>query len=165
MDMSMVLTEHAPKTGNPGLTGELAKVLARIGRGLRYRTRAVRDALEVTPSESDLLRLLERKPGIRVQDAAIELGVASNSVSTLVKQLTRTGLVQRGSDPLDGRVAHLWLTPLSEEWVTRLGSAREAAIGRALVSLDDADRAAIEAAVPAMARLAKAIKSPESSAK
>jgi DNA-binding MarR family transcriptional regulator len=157
--MSMVIQEPAPRTGNPGLTAELARVLARIGRGLRYRTRAVREALEVTPSEVDLLRLLDRKPGIRVQDAAVELGVASNSVSTLVRQLTRAGLVQRVSDPLDGRAAHLRLTPQSEEWVTRLGSAREAAIGRALVSLDDADRATIEAAVPALARLAKAIAS------
>jgi len=162
--MSIALNEPAPRTGNPGLTAELAKVLARIGRGLRYRTRAVREALEVTPSEVDLLRLLDRKPGIRVQDAAVELGVASNSVSTLVGQLTRAGLVQRVSDPLDGRAAHLWLTPQSEAWVTRLGSAREAAIGRALVSLDDADRAAIEAAVPALVRLAKAIASTGSQA-
>jgi DNA-binding MarR family transcriptional regulator len=161
--MSIAVNETPPRTGNLSLTAELARILARIGRGLRYRTRAVREALEVTHSEADLLRLLERKPGIRVQDAAIELGVASNSVSTLVKQLSRAGLVQRASDPLDGRAAHLWLTPLSEEWVTRLGSAREAAIGRALISLDDADRAAIEAAAPAMARLAKAIATPAGS--
>jgi len=160
--MSMTLTEPAPRSAS--LTVELAKVLARIGRGLRYRTRAAREALEVTHSESDLLRLLDRKPGIRVQDAALELGVASNSVSTLVKQLTRTGLVQRASDPLDGRAAHLWLTPLSEEWVTRVGNAREAVIDRALQALDEVDRAAIEAAVPAMGRLAKAIKSTESAA-
>jgi DNA-binding MarR family transcriptional regulator len=154
----MTIAEPAPRTAT-SLTVELAKVLARIGRGLRYGTRAATEALEVTHSESDLLRLLDRKPGIRVQDAALELGVASNSVSTLVKQLTRAGLIRRVSDPLDGRAAHLWLTPLSEEWITRVGNAREAVIGRALVSLDEADRAAIEAAVPAMGRLAKAIKS------
>src|ERR1700686_4354176 len=156
--MSMTLQEPAPRTAS--LTTELAKVLARIGRGLRYRTRAASEALEVTHSEADLLRLLDRRPGLRVQDAALDLGVASNSVSTLVKQLTRSGLVQRASDPLDGRAAHLRLTPLAEEWVTRVGNAREAAIGRALESLDEADRVAIEAAVPAMARLANAIKNP-----
>src|SRR3981081_4446568 len=106
--MSMAVTEPTPKTTN--LTPELSRVLARVGRGLRYRTRAAREALEVSQSEADLLRLLDRRPGIRVQDAAVELGVASNSVSPLVKQLTRSGLVQRASDPLDGRAAHLWLT-------------------------------------------------------
>jgi DNA-binding MarR family transcriptional regulator len=154
--MSVELHELRPTTKS--LTVELSRVLGRIGRGLRYRTRAARETLEVTQSENDLLRLLERHPGIRVQDAALDLGVASNSVSTLVKQLSRSGLVQRASDPLDGRAAHLWLTPLAEEWITRVGNAREAAIGRALESLDGADREAIEAAVPAMGRLAKAIK-------
>ena len=149
------LEPPAPSTA--ALKSELARVLARIGRGLRYRTRAAREALEVTHSEADLLRLVGRQPGIRVQDAAVELGVAPNSVSTLVTQLTRSGLVQRVSDPLDGRAAHLWLTPQSEAWVSRLGSAREAAIDRALVSLDDVDRAAIQAALPALARLAEAI--------
>jgi DNA-binding MarR family transcriptional regulator len=139
------------------LTAELAKVLARIGRGLRYRTRAVREALDITHSEGELLRLLDRRPGIRVQDAAIELGIASNSVSTLVKGLTRNGLVQRASDPLDGRAACLWLTPLSGDWVTRIGSAREQAIDRALDSLDASERAALEAAVPAMVHLSKTI--------
>src|SRR5579859_7172294 len=152
--MSMALTDAAPPTA---LTTELAKVLARLGRGLRYRTRAVRQALDITYSEGELLRLLERRPGIRVQDAAVELGIASNSVSTLVKQLARTGLVQRASDPLDGRAACLWLTPLSTEWVTRIGSAREQAIERAMEALDDDERAALSAALPAMVRLSKAI--------
>jgi DNA-binding MarR family transcriptional regulator len=152
----MTLTDAAPLAA---LSPELAKVLARIGRGLRYHTRAVREALDITHSEGELLRLVERRPGIRVQDAAIELGIASNSVSTLVTQLTRSGLVQRASDPLDGRAACLWLTPQSEEWVTRIGSAREAAISRALESLDDAERATLQAALPAMVRLSKAIAS------
>src|SRR6266702_7886778 len=137
--MSMVVTDAAPP--NAALTGELDKVLARIGRGLRYRTRAVREALDITHSEGDLLRLLERRPGIRVQDAATELGIASNSVSTLVTQLSRNGLVERASDPLDGRAACLWLTPLSQDWVTRIGSAREQAIGRALDTLEGSERA------------------------
>ena len=150
----MAVSDAAPQVA---LTVELAKVLARIGRGLRYRTRAVREALDITQSEGELLRLLERRPGIRVQDAAIELGIASNSVSTLVKQLTRGGLVQRASDPLDGRAACLWLTPLSQDWVTRIGSAREEALARALDSLDEPERKALEAAVPAMVHLSKVI--------
>ena len=117
----------------------------------------MREALDITQSEGELLRLLDRRPGIRVQDAAVELGIASNSVSTLVKGLTRNALVQRASDPLDGRAACLWLTPLSRDWVTRIGSAREQAIDRALDSLDASERAALEAAVPAMVHLSKTI--------
>ncbi len=150
----MVVTDAAPAAALPA---ELAKVLARIGRGLRYRTRAVREALDVTQSEGELLRLLERRPGIRVQDAAPGLGIASNSVRTLVTRLSRNGLVQRASDPLDGRAACLWLTPQSQDWVARIGSAREEALAKALASLGEAERKALEAAVPAMVHLSKAI--------
>ena len=139
------------------LTVDLAKVLSRIGRGLRYHTRAAREALDITQSEGELLRLVDRRPGLRVQDAATELGIASNSVSTLVRQLTRAGLLERSADPLDGRAACLRLTASASEWVTQLGNAREQTIDRALAALDEQDRQQLEAAIPAMKRLAKAI--------
>jgi DNA-binding MarR family transcriptional regulator len=148
----MVLT---PAT--TGLTVDLAKVLSRIGRGLRYHTRAAREALDITQSEGELLRLVDRRPGLRVQDAATELGIASNSVSTLVRQLTRAGLLERSAHPLDGRAACLRLTPSASEWVTQLGNAREQTIDQALAALDEQDRLQLEAAIPAMKRLAKAI--------
>ena len=147
----------APARDTPTLTAELANVLGRIGRGLRYHTRAARESLDITHSEGELLRLLAHKSGIRVHDAALELGVASNSVSTLVKQLNRAGLVERTTDPLDGRAACLRLTPLALDWVRQVGNAREQAIERALASLDDSDRGLLEAAVPAMKRLARAM--------
>ena len=139
------------------LTAELANVFGRIGRGLRYRTRAAREALDITHSEGELLRLVGRQPGIRVQDAALDLGVASNSVSTLVKQLNRVGLVDRSTDPLDGRAVCLRLSPLAQEWVNQLGNAREQAIDRGLAALDDENRRVLEAAMPSLKRLAKAL--------
>jgi DNA-binding MarR family transcriptional regulator len=135
----------------------LAKAFGRINRALRYRTRAAHEALGVTDSESELLRLLRRQPGLRVQDAALELGVASNSVSTLVKQLTRSGLVQRTTDPQDARAAHLRLTPQAESWLQGLRSTREDAVAAAFDSLSEPDRATIEAATPALRKLAEAL--------
>ncbi|TME31595.1 MAG: MarR family transcriptional regulator [Chloroflexi bacterium] len=158
---SSTATQAPPHTAS--LTSELAKVLGRIGRGLRYHTRVEREALDLTHSEAELLRLVDRAPGIRVQDAAVELGVASNSVSTLVKQLNRAGLVERATDPLDGRAVCLRLTPLAREWVTQVGNAREQAIQRALLELGDEERETLEAALPAIKRLAKALSNKSSS--
>jgi DNA-binding MarR family transcriptional regulator len=141
------------------LAPQLSKLLGKVGRALRSRTRAAQDALGLTASEAELLRLVGRHPDINVQAAAAELGVASNSVSTLVKQLTRHNLLLRGSDPLDGRVACLRLTPQAEAWLAEVGSAREAALARALERLEPADRQALEAALPALAQLAAALKS------
>jgi DNA-binding MarR family transcriptional regulator len=160
MSLSPLVTD--PPEATTALAADLAKVLSRVGRGLRYRTRAARETLDVTQSEGELLRLLDQKPGIRVHDAALELGIASNSVSTLVKQLTRAGLIARSVDPLDGRAASLRLTALAEEWVTNIGNAREVAIHRALDTLDVSDREMLGQAIPAMRRLAKALKSPKS---
>src|SRR5690242_17124498 len=151
--MSTVLADPTPPKVTGSLTSELAKVLSRIGRGLRYHTRAAREALDITPSEVELLRLLDRRPGIRVHEAATELGIASNSVSTLVKQLARAGLLERTVDPQDGRAACLSLTPSASEWVTQLGNAREQTIDHALASLDAHDLEQLEAAIPAMKRL------------
>ena len=112
----------------------------------------------MTGSEAELLRLLGRRPGLPVQAAAAELGIASNSVSTLVKQLGREGLVDRGSDPLDGRVAVLKLTPQAEAWVKEVGSAREEALTRALAQLSPDDTSKLERALPALAHLAQALR-------
>ncbi len=160
--MSMAVID--PSAPTVALTSQLARVLGRIGRGLRYHTRAQREALAITQSEGELLRLLDRRPGIRVHDAASELGIASNSVSTLVRQLARAGLLERTADPLDGRAACLRLSPLAAEWVTQLGNAREQTLERALASLDEQDRRQLEEALPAMARLAKAISTPATGA-
>ena len=151
--MTVVPIPEAP----PRLASGLADVLARIGRGLRRRTRAARETLDVTASEAELLRLLGRKPGIRVQDAATNLGIASNSVSTLVNQLSRAGLINRCADPQDGRVAQLRLTPNAEAWVTQVGNAREDALDLALQTLSEEDRQSLQSAMPAMLRLSRAL--------
>jgi DNA-binding MarR family transcriptional regulator len=135
----------------------LAKAFGRINRALRYRTRAAHEELGVTDSEAELLRLLRRQPGLRVQDAATELGVASNSVSTLVKQLTRSGLVERTTDPLDARAAQLRLTSQAESWLQGLRSTREDAVAAAFESLTETDKTSIEHATPALRRLAEAL--------
>jgi DNA-binding MarR family transcriptional regulator len=132
----------------------LTKAFGRINRALRYRTRAAHEALGVTDSESELLRVIRRRPGLRVQDAASELGIASNSVSTLVKQLTRNGLIERGADPVDARAACLRLSPAAEDWLKQMGSTREEAVARALASLDHTELAQIEEALPALRKLA-----------
>jgi DNA-binding MarR family transcriptional regulator len=144
-------------TDTESATARLARGFGRVSRALRYRTRAAREALGVTESEAELLRLVRRQPGLRVQDAATELGIASNSVSTLVKQLVRLGLIDRAPDPQDGRAASLRLTDEASAWLAQVGSVREAALSRAFSTLEPAERASLEAAVPAMLRLAEAL--------
>ncbi|MEU3369986.1 MarR family transcriptional regulator [Streptomyces sp. NPDC006660] len=133
----------------------LADVLAGVQRLIRRRLRAGLDVPPLRGAHIDVLRLLIDRPGIGVSAAAKELYLAGNSVSTLVNELVRDGYVRRETDPGDRRSARLYATPAA---AGRLGDWRErrAAIVRDQVTrLDPADRAALDAALPALRRLAR----------
>ena len=100
------------------LAGELAGAMTRLRRMLR---RATRRALPYEPlprNQLDLLHLAAERPGIGVAAAAAALALAPNTVSTLVNQLCRAGLLSRRSGVEDRRVAHLTLTAAGRRLAT-----------------------------------------------
>ena len=103
------------------------------------------------------MRLLRRRPGTSVADAAAALGLAANTVSTLVRQLTDAGLIERVRDESDRRVARLALTDAARSQVERWRDRRNLAVAAAFDGLSAEDRAAIESAIPALTRLAGAL--------
>ncbi|GKQ40496.1 MarR family winged helix-turn-helix transcriptional regulator [Streptomyces sp. A012304] len=133
---------------------ELADTLVGVQRLLRRRLRAGLTAPRLRGAEVELLRLVETRPGIGVSDAAKELHLAGNSVSTLVNQLVRDGYLVRGTDPADRRAARLRLTEAAEARLRDWQRRRAALLGRHLDRLDPADREALRAALPALRALA-----------
>ena len=137
---------------------EAAELLAAMGAVRRVARRAVRSSAQagaLPPARSELLRLTARRPGVSVAEAAQELRLAPNSVSTMVSQLAADGLLTRGRVAADGRSVRLTVT---DEGAARVGQWRDIRAelaGRALERLPSADRRAISAAVPALARLAE----------
>ncbi|MER6984284.1 MarR family winged helix-turn-helix transcriptional regulator, partial [Streptomyces carpinensis] len=79
---------------------ELADALVGVQRLIRRRLRAGMTEARLRGAEVELLRLVEACPGIGVSEAAKELHLAGNSVSTLVNQLVRDGQLVRETDPL-----------------------------------------------------------------
>jgi DNA-binding MarR family transcriptional regulator len=94
------------------------------------------------------------RPGIRVSEAARELLLAGNSVSSLVNRLTKEGYLVRETDPEDRRSALLLPTPASESRLRERDARRGALLREQLAGLSDEDRAALSAALPALRRLA-----------
>jgi DNA-binding MarR family transcriptional regulator len=134
------------------------ELMATLGAVRRVARRAVRQSLSgdrLPPGQSELLRLTAANPGISVADAARELGLAPNSVSTLIGKLTASGLLARGRDEADGRTAVLTVTPAGTERIARWRDIRAEAAVRAMDRLSEADRQAIENALPALGRLAR----------
>jgi len=133
---------------------ELADALVGVQRLIRRRLRSAMTMPRLRGAEVELLRLVEVRQGIGISDAAKELFLASNSVSTLVNQLVRDGFMIRDTDPADRRAARLQLTETAK---TRLSDwhARRAELVRGQVDrLDQADRDALRAALPALRQLA-----------
>jgi DNA-binding MarR family transcriptional regulator len=112
--------------------------------------------IEALPdAQAELVVVVHATPGIRVNDAATQLGVAGNTVSTLVSRLVSAGILERTADPSDGRGGCLTLTAAGQARVTGWRTHRAAIIEEALSKLDVADGAAIEAALPALWRLSR----------
>lgn len=149
-DVSVAVSETAKTAA--------AELLAALGAIRRVARRALSSSAlagALPPARSELLRLTARRPGISVAEAAQELRLAPNSVSTMVSQLAVDGLLARARAVADGRSVRLTVT---DEGAARVGQWRDIRAelaGRALERLPAADRRAISAAVPALARLAE----------
>lgn len=137
---------------------EASRLLTVVGAIRRVTRRAVRNSAyadPLPPARSELLRLASRRPGLSVAEAAHELRLAPNSVSTMVSQLVTDGLLSRVRADGDGRMVRLTITDQGAARVAQWRDLRAELTGRALENLDSADREAIQLALPALARLAE----------
>lgn len=125
---------------------------------LRHRVRRIAGrpwpAIELSGAQVELVRLLRRRPGMSVAEAAGELGVAANTVSTLVRQLTDLGLLARTADTADRRIARLALTPSTQRHVEQWRDKRSVQVAEAISRLTPQERDDLAKAVPAINRLA-----------
>jgi len=148
-------------------TSAAADLLGAISLVRRTARRAVRQAWHsepLPPAQSELLRLTASQPGLTVADAAHELQLAPNTVSTLVGKLTAAGLLRRGRDATDGRAALLTPTERGSSRLAAYRDLRAELAGQALARLSAADRRALAAAVPALLRLAEGMSAGERAA-
>jgi DNA-binding MarR family transcriptional regulator len=145
-------------TERPEEAGLAAGLLTAISAVRRTTRRAARNASPtepLPPARSELLRLTARQPGITVAEAARELRLAPNTVSTMVGGLTAQGLITRGRSSTDGRTVRLNITAAARQRLSRWKDLRAELAGQALAQLPAEDRAAIAAAIPALTRLAE----------
>jgi DNA-binding MarR family transcriptional regulator len=138
----------------PALADELLSTMASIRRSGRLLARRPVELSTLTASQVDLVRLLRRRPRVSVAQAAEELRLAPNTVSTLVRQLTDLGLMSRSPDAHDRRIARLELTPDMQHKVGAFRDRRIAVLSAAMAELPAADRRRLGEAVGLLGRLA-----------
>jgi DNA-binding MarR family transcriptional regulator len=128
--MHAVKSRTIPVTEVFGVVGRFRRQLRRsAGRGL--------DSGRLSESQSELLWLVGRQPGISVSAAAAELGLVANTASTLVSKLVANGLLIRTSGETDRRVGQLHLAKPTQEIVNASRAARRALLSEVLGELDD----------------------------
>ncbi|MER7247030.1 MarR family transcriptional regulator [Kribbella sp. NPDC000426] len=137
------------------LAEDLLAAIGLVRRRLRRTAGRPLALSTLTGSQAELVRLVRRNPGISVAEAAAELGLVANTVSTLVGQLTERGMLLRAPDETDRRVARLTLTEPAREQVEAWRDRRAALVTEALDGLAGEDRDAIRAALPVLAVLAE----------
>jgi DNA-binding MarR family transcriptional regulator len=144
--------QTAPAT-DEALAAELIEQLGRLRRALRRGAGTPWPDGSLTGAQVELARLLRRSPGVSVNSAAEQLGLAPNTVSSLVGQLIDAGLVRRTPDERDRRVARLALTAGAQRRLEAWRDERAAVLRSALDELAARERRALERALPALDRL------------
>ena len=143
--------EVAREGTSPEIAVEFQDTVIALRRVARRAAR--RNLPELPSSESELLTLVEELKGIGVNEAARLMQVSPNTVSTLIRSLTKRGLLERLSDPTDRRAALLHITGAGAARIRRIRKQRAEAMTRAMSGVEPADRETLANAVPAMRRL------------
>lgn len=129
---------------------ELSAVLERLVRVLRQ----VRGGEPLSASAASLLARLERDGPQGVSELARQEGASQPGMTQLVARLEREGFIQRRGGAEDRRVVEVGITADGRKLLASRRSQRAKALRRLLDELPEDDRAAIRAALPALAHLA-----------
>jgi DNA-binding MarR family transcriptional regulator len=140
------------------LAGELFATVGRFRRQVRRSAGGPAIGTGLPESQAELLRLVGRRPGISVREAAIELGLAPNTASTLVSKLSADGLLLRTVDEDDRRVGRLRLSADAQRIADASRAARRAALGSALDRLDCAQLEYLTRGLEVMSELTRMLR-------
>jgi DNA-binding MarR family transcriptional regulator len=144
--------QNTPTVEPPADTDRLAGELERRMAGLWAAV--LRPSFqELSRTATSVLARLRDGGPQRITALAAAEAVAQPTMTTLVQRLERGGLVQRRADAADGRAVLVAVTDDGLHALRRFRERRTAELGARLAALDAADRAALEAALPALDRL------------
>jgi DNA-binding MarR family transcriptional regulator len=144
----------SPSSDLQAVASGLLSGIGSLRRSLRRDVGRPAELEGLTDAQRELARLVGRTPGVSVAEAARELRLAPNTVSTLVRQLREAGVLLRVADGADRRVARLALVPAVRETVEAWRDRRSYALARAIEQLPARDQRRLSDVVPLLARLA-----------
>ena len=145
----MTLPTEIRTTDPLAVAGRLRPVLLKLNRELRREVHA----LGVTGGQAALLAVLREHPGIGVRELAALEGLSAPAMSGYVDRLEAAGLARRTRSETDRRRVGIEVTPAGLRVLRSVRSRRTAWLAKRLKRLDEAERAAIDAAIEPLRRL------------
>jgi DNA-binding MarR family transcriptional regulator len=145
-----VAEARAPDIGMSDV--ELAGRL-RVAVGLLVRRLRQQDPGRLSPAQLSALVTVEAGGPMRLGDLAARENVAAPTVTRMVGAMEEAGLVSRRPDPSDARGSLVSLAPGGVAALDALRRERNNLLSRKLAALPAEQRAALEAALPALEAL------------
>jgi len=127
----VVPTTTTPKTDTAALAARLRLAVTRLARKLRREAEP-----GITPSMLAALSSVDRQGPLTMSELCVVEQVQPPSMTRIVAALVDVGLVSRESDPSDGRVAWVTVTPQGRKLLDRSRGRKEAYLAKALRDLD-----------------------------
>jgi DNA-binding MarR family transcriptional regulator len=136
------------------LATQLRLALGRLTREMRRTS-----AAGITPSQLSALVNLDELGPLRLGDLAAREGVTPSTTSRTVDALVRQGLVERGTDPEDGRASVVTATEPGRELLASLRTRRDAVLAEAVQALSASDRRRLRESVSVLGHLVTHLRS------
>jgi DNA-binding MarR family transcriptional regulator len=151
-----VTTVDGPSAGAPAPV-TLSDAVTRLRRSLRRAIRPEFPWESIPMAQIEILQLLDERPGITIGEVASTQRLAANTVSTLVGQLLRDGLIERRADATDRRIGRVSLSEAGQNRLEAWRYAHEQLLDDAIQSLPAVQQAELLNAVDAISALASAL--------
>ncbi|WP_083681895.1 MarR family winged helix-turn-helix transcriptional regulator [Archangium sp. Cb G35] len=125
---------HADKSKGPplGEVLEFMRLLWAVDHGLQSTSKRMESTLGLTGPQRLVLRLVGRFPGITAGRLAQIMHVHPSTLTGVLKRMEKRGLIERKSDPLDGRKALFALTDAGRGMDVPSEGTVESAVERAI---------------------------------
>jgi len=137
----------------------LHTALSRLYAQLRRATQSG----DLSLTAASTLRTLDQGGPHRLTALAVCEGVSQPAMTQLVSRLEREGYVGRSTDPADGRVVRVHITPVGQQLLARRRDLAAERVRGLVEALAPDDAALLAAALPALERMADLDQTPERS--
>lgn len=129
------------------LATDLSPLVGRLSRSIS------RELTGASRTQVSTLTILRDGGPQRITEIARIERITQPAVTTMVSRLEEQGWVERRSDPDDGRAVLVALTPAGRKALEHVGGQAADVLAARLARLDSSERAALEAALPALGKL------------